>query len=96
MREDGGLTGDGTATAVYDVPALERSHAARPAALRARSRLRPGALAVPEITSIVRRPLPGRRRSSVRIRLNRRGSPVQVPVTVEPPAGRFTARVVRT
>jgi len=96
MREDGGLTGYGTATARYDVPAPERSHATRPAALGARSGLRPGALIVPEITSIVRRPLTGRRRSSVRIRLNRRGSPVQVPVTLEPPAGRFTAYVVRT
>ena len=33
MREDGWLTGYGTATALYDVPALERSHARLPAAL---------------------------------------------------------------
>jgi hypothetical protein len=96
MREDGWLIGYGTATARYDVTALERSHATRPAALGARSCLRPAALIVPEITSIVCRPLTGRRRSSVRIRLSRRGSPVQVHVTVEPPAGRFTACVVRT
>ena len=33
MREDGWLIGYGMATAVYDVPALERIHAALPAAL---------------------------------------------------------------
>ena len=33
MREDGGLIGYGMATAVYDVPALERIHATLPAAL---------------------------------------------------------------
>ena len=33
MREDGGLTGDGMATAMYDVPAPDRIHATRPAAL---------------------------------------------------------------
>jgi len=33
MREDGGLTGDGMATARCDVPALARSHAALTAAL---------------------------------------------------------------
>ena len=64
MREDGRLTGYGTATAVYDMPAVERGHAALPAVLWARSCLRPGALIVPKITSIVRRPLPGRRRGS--------------------------------
>jgi hypothetical protein len=64
MREDGWLTGYGMATAMYVVPALERSHAMLPAALWARSCLRPGALIVPEITSTVRRPLPGRRRGS--------------------------------
>jgi hypothetical protein len=37
MREDGWLIGYGMATAVYDVPALERIHAALPAALWARS-----------------------------------------------------------
>ena len=50
MREDGGLIGYGMAPAVDVVPALERSHARLPAALWARSRLRPGALIVPEIT----------------------------------------------
>jgi hypothetical protein len=64
MREDGGLIGYGMATAVDVVPALERSHARLPAALWAESCLRPGALIVPEITSILRRPLPGRRRGS--------------------------------
>ena len=64
MREDGELIGYGMATAVYVVPALERSHARLPAALWAESCLRPGALIVPEITSILRRPLPGRRRGS--------------------------------
>ena len=33
MSEDGGLTGYGMATAVYDVPAPERIHATLPAAL---------------------------------------------------------------
>src|SRR6516225_11236140 len=50
MREDGGLIGYGMATAVDVVPALERGHARLPAALWARSCLRPGALIVPEIT----------------------------------------------
>jgi len=64
MREDSELIGYGMATAVYVVPALERSHARLPAVLWVRSCLRPGALIVPEITSIVRWPLPGRRRGS--------------------------------
>jgi hypothetical protein len=64
LREDGGLIGYGMATAVYDVPAVERSHATLPAAPWARSCLRPGALIVPEITSIVRRPLTRRRGGS--------------------------------
>jgi hypothetical protein len=64
MREDGWLIGYGMATAVYDVPALERIHAALAAALWAWSCLRPGALIVPEITSIVRRRSPTLRRSS--------------------------------
>ena len=64
MCEDGGLIGYGMATAVDVVPALERGHARLPAALWARSCLRPGALIVPEITSIVRWPLPSRRRGS--------------------------------
>jgi hypothetical protein len=37
MRQDGWLTGCGMATAVDGVPALERIHAALPAALWARS-----------------------------------------------------------
>ena len=37
MREDGGLTGDGMAPARHSVPAVERIHAALPAALWARS-----------------------------------------------------------
>jgi hypothetical protein len=64
MREDGGLIGYGMATAVYGVPAVERIHATLPAVLWAWSCLRPGVLIVLEITSIVRRPLPGRRRGS--------------------------------
>ena len=49
MCEDGWLIGYGMATAVYAVPVVERSHARLPAALWARSCLRPGALIVPEI-----------------------------------------------
>jgi hypothetical protein len=64
MREDGWLTGYGMATALYDVPALERIHATLPAALWAGHVFQPEALIVPEITSIVRRPLTGRRRGS--------------------------------
>jgi len=64
MRQNGWLTGYGMATARYDAPAVERSHATLPAALWARSCLRPEALIVPEITSIVRRPLTGRRHGS--------------------------------
>ena len=64
MRQNGWLTGDGMATVRYDVPAVERSHATLPATLWARSCLRSEALIVPEITSILRRPLPGRRRGS--------------------------------
>jgi hypothetical protein len=60
-REDGGPTGYGTATGRYDVPALGAATRRYRAALWARSSLRPEALIVPEITSIVRRPLPGRR-----------------------------------
>ena len=96
MREDGGLTGYGMTPAVYDVPAVERIHARLPAVLWARSCLRPGTLIVPEITSIVRRPLPGRAAARGEDPHKQEGSPVQVPVTVEPPAGRFTAGVVRT
>jgi hypothetical protein len=96
MREDGGLTGYGMATAVYDVPVVERIHARLPAVLGARSCLRPGALIVPEITSIVHRPLPGRAAARGADPLTQEGSPVHVPITVEPPAGRCTAWVVRT
>jgi len=64
MREDGGLIGYGMATAVYGLPAVERIHAALPAALWAWSCLPARALIVQEITSIVRRPLTGRRRGS--------------------------------
>jgi hypothetical protein len=83
------------ATAVCDGPALERIHAALPAALRAGHVCQPGALVVPEITSIVRRPLTGRRRARGEDPLRQEGSPVQVPATVRRPAGRFTGRVVR-
>ena len=95
MREDGGLTGYGMTPAVYDVPAVERIHARLPAVLWARSCLRPGTLIVPEITSIVRRPLPGRAAARGEDPLKREGSPVQFPATLEPPAGRFTSCVVR-
>ena len=64
MREDGWLIGYGMATAVYDVPALERIHATLPAALWAGHVFQPEALIVPEITSIVRRSLTGRHRGS--------------------------------
>ena len=64
MREDGWLTGYGMATALDDVPALERIHATLPAALWAGHVFQPQAPIVPEITSIVRRPLTGRRRGS--------------------------------
>jgi len=64
MCEDGGLTGDGMAPAPSGVPALERIHAALPAGLWARSCRQPEGLIVPEIASIVRRPLTGQRRSS--------------------------------
>jgi hypothetical protein len=95
MREDGGLTGYGMAPAVYDVPVVERSHATLPAVLWARSCLRPEALIVPEITSVVRRPLTGAAARGADP-LRQEGSPVPVPMTVERPAGRFTAWVVRT
>lgn len=64
MREDGGLIGYGMATALCDVPALERLHATLPAALWPGHVHQPEAVIVPEITSIVRRPLTGRRRGS--------------------------------
>ena len=96
MREDGRLTGYGTATAVYDMPAVERGHAALPAVLWARSCLRSEALIVPEITSIVRGRSPAGATARGEDPLTQEGSPVQVPITVEPPASRFTACVVRT
>ena len=64
MREDGGLMGYGMGTAVYDVPALERIHAALPPRSGPGHVFQPGALIVREITSIVLRPLTGRRRGS--------------------------------
>jgi hypothetical protein len=45
---------------VYDVPALERIHATLAAARWAGHVCQPEVLIVPEITSIVRRPLTGR------------------------------------
>ena len=76
MREDGGLIGYGMAPAVYDVPALERLHAARPAALWARSRLlaRGADRAGDHLDrgSAAHRSAP---RLAVRIRLSRRGHP---------------------
>ena len=69
MREDGWLIGYGMTTALYDVPALERSHARRQAARWSRSCLRPEAPIVPEITldraPAAARPAP---RLTVRIR----------------------------
>ena len=64
MREDGWLTGYGMATTRYDATALERIHATLPAALWAGHVFQPETLIVPEITSIVRQPLTGRRRGS--------------------------------
>jgi len=96
MCEDGGLIDYGMAPAVDVVPVVERSHARLTAVLWARSCLRPGALIVPEITSIARRPLPGRAAARGADPRRQEGSPVHVPMTVEPPAGRFTACVVRT
>jgi len=76
MREDGWLTGYGMATAVYDVPALERIHATLPAALRARSCLlaRGADRAGDHLgrAPAAHRPAP---RLAVMIRLIRRGHP---------------------
>ena len=96
MCEHGGLIGYGMAPAVDVVPVVERSHARLPAVLWARSCLRPGALIVPEITLIVRRPLPGRAAARGEDPFKQEGSPVQVPMTAEPPASRFAACVART
>ena len=96
MREDGWLTGSGMATAVDGVPAVERIHAALPAALWARSCL-PARGA--DRCRRSPRSCAGRSLAGAAARgadpLGRRGHPVQVPMTVEPPAGRFTACVVR-
>jgi hypothetical protein len=83
------------ATAVYDVPALERIHATLPAALWAGHVFQPEALIVPEITSIVRRCSPAGAAARGEDPLRQEGSPVQVPITVESPAGRCTGCVVR-
>jgi hypothetical protein len=64
MREDGWLTGYGMATALHDVPALERIHATLPPRSGPGHVFQPETLIVPEITSIVRRPLTGQRRGS--------------------------------
>ena len=97
MREDGGLIGYGMATAVYGVPAVERLHAALPAALWARSCLlaRGADRAGDHLGSCASRS-PAGAAARGEDPLEQKGSPVQVPITVEPPAGRFTACVVRT
>jgi hypothetical protein len=86
MREDGGLIGYGMATAVYGLPAVERIHAALPAALRACLPARGADRAGDHLDRAARGEDP----------LKQEGAPVHVPATVEPPAGRFTACVVRT
>jgi len=96
MREDGLLTGYGMAPALDVVPALERIHATLPAALWAWSCLPARALIVPEVTWIVRRPLPGGAAARGEDPHKQERSPVQVPMIVEPPAGRFTTCGVRT
>jgi hypothetical protein len=96
MREDGGLTGYGMATAVDVVPALERSHARPPAALWAQSCLRPGALSRRRSPRSCADRSPAGAAARGEDPLNQEGSPVQVPVTVQSPAGRFTGCVVRT
>jgi hypothetical protein len=95
MREDGGPTGYGMAPVRSGVPALERLHAALPAALWARS-CRPARGADRAGYRLDRAPA-AHRRAAARgeDRLTQEGSPVQVSITVEPPAGRFTACVVR-
>jgi hypothetical protein len=76
MREDGGLIGYGMATAVYGRPAVERIHAALPAALWAWSCLpaRGADRAGDHLdrAPAAHRPAP---RLAVRIRLSRRGHP---------------------
>ena len=93
MREDGGLIGYGMATAVYGVPARERIHAALPAALWAWScRLARGADRAGG--HLDRAPTGAAARGEDPF--GQEGSPVQVPITVESPAGRFTGCVVNT
>ena len=76
MREDGWLTGYGMATALYDVPALERIHATLPTALWARSCL-PARDADRAGDHLDGAPAAHRSapRLAVRIRLSRRGHP---------------------
>jgi len=96
MREDGWLIGYGMATPC--TTCLRWSASAR----RYPPRSGPGhvcwpeALIVPEITSIVRRRSPAGAATRGEDPLKQEGAPVQVPITVEPPAGRFTACVVNT
>src|SRR5215472_11335316 len=73
MREDGGLTGYGTATAVYGMLAVERGYAALPPVLCARSCL-PARGADRAEDHLGRAPAAGRPapQLAVRIRLNRR------------------------
>jgi len=93
MREDGWLIGYGMTTALYDVPALERSHSALPAALWARSCL-PARGADRAGDYLDRAPAGAAARGENPHK--QEGSPVQVPITLEPRAGRFTACLVRT
>jgi hypothetical protein len=95
MREDGRLTDYDAATGKYDVPAPERIHARLPAC--------PGPGHVLGKRLICRRSprsCAGRSPAGAAARgedpIEQEGSPVQVPMTVELPAGRFTACVVRT
>jgi hypothetical protein len=94
MHEHGWLIGYGMATALYDVPALERIHATLVAALWARI---PATGAGRVGDHFDRAPTP--RRLAPRLGedpLEQEGSPVQVPVTVQPRSGRPTTCVVRT
>jgi len=96
MHQDGWRIGHGMATARYDVPALERIHATLPAALRARSYLpargagRTGDHLDRAATAHRRTPRLGADP------LKRDGSPVPIPMTVQPATGWFTTCVVRT
>jgi hypothetical protein len=93
MREDGWLTGYGTATALYDVPALERSHATLPG--RALGPVMSSARGADRAGDHLDR-APAGAAARGEDPLRQKGSPVQVPMTVEPPAGQFTECVVRT